>query len=489
MHKRSKSKIKAIVVIAVAMVFVMPVASFANEESINNSEMIPEIDFADLCPLLCYDADDIDIIDTSNLGVLGDRFYGYKAYPDPAGPVYFDSENPGNITLLKETISSRFIAGGTWAEGTWYGCQYDTGWLWTIDELTGIMTLIGGGGNSLNGLAYDITTDKMYGASNTELYSVNMSNGAQALVGSLNTGGLIIGITFDGKGILYGEDLNDNLYSINPLTGASTLIGPLGINLNWAQDMAYDITWDVLYLAACTTENIGQLYTCNVTNGHCTLVGDFQGGAEITGFAIPYHPPETPERPEGPTEGVVEVAYTFSTSTTNPGGGQVYYRWDWNDGTYSEWIGPYGSGLTALASHSWTDAETYEITVKAKDVHDIESGWSDPKIIHIVDMPILEIGNITGGPFKVITVIKNNGSVGATMVNWSITLESGVIILLGKETSGRIAGIRAGEETTISSRLILGFGNTVIAVTAECNEGSSDTKTKDAFVFLFFTKI
>ncbi|GAH29838.1 unnamed protein product, partial [marine sediment metagenome] len=49
----------------------------------------------------------------------------------------------------------------------------------------------------------------------------------------------------------------------------------------------------------------------------------------------------------------------------------------------------------------WTEAETYEIMVKAKDVQGVESDWSDPKTIHIVDMPILEIGNKTGKLFKV----------------------------------------------------------------------------------------
>jgi len=482
MHK--PNKMKAIVAIAVTMAFIMPVPVLANsEKSANNSD--------DLCPLLCYDAKGTDImLDTSNLGALGDRFYAYNAI-DPSGvllegPVYFDSESPGSITLLKETVISNFIAGGTWAVDTWYGCQQNNGALWTINEVNGTMTLIGGGGAALNGLAYDPTTCNMYGAGSYDLYTVDMNNGNQMLVGPFNTGGLIIGIAFDGEGTLYGEDLIDNLYSINTSTGAAKLIGPLGIDINYAQDMAYDITWNVLYLAAYTGG--GQLYTCNVTNGHCTLVGDFQGGAEITGFAIPYvitQPPETPDCPEGPTEGVVGVEYTFSTRTTDPEGEQVFYLWEWGDGTSSEWLGPFDSGDTVEASHAWMETKMYEIKVKAKDVYNRESEWSDPKMIHIIGAPILEIGNITGSLFKVSTVIKNTGGVDADGVDWVVTLD-GRIILLGKETSGRIAGIRAGEETTISSSLIFGFGKTVITATAECAEGSSDTNTRDVFVLLFF---
>lgn len=200
---------------------------------------------------------------------------------------------------------------------------------------------------------------------------------------------------------------------------------------------------------------------------------------------IPSEPPEKPQRPDGPTEGVIGVEYTFSTSTIDPEEEQVSYLWDWDDGTPGEWTIAYDSGATVYASHTWDEAGTYDITVKAKDPHGEESERSDPKTIRIVDIPNLEIGNITGKLFKVSTVIRNIGGVDATKVNWSITLDGGVI-LRGKETTGNILCIPAGDETTISSSLIFGFGKTTITVTAECAEGSSDTDTRDAFVLMFF---
>ncbi len=492
-----KSMYKAIVAITVALAFVMPVASFANDEGLtNNFDMRVEVDSVSLCPSFFYDAEDTDItLDTSIFEVLGDRFYGYNAIDPsgalPSGPVYFDPEDPGTITLLQKTTSPDFIAGGTWAVMTWYGCQFNNGWLWTIDKVTGTMTKIGGGGVGLNGLAYDVTTGKMYGASSKDLYAINMSNGEQTLIGPFN-GGLIVGIAFDGNGTLYAEDIGaDCLYSVNPLTGASTLIGSFGgeINLNYAQDMAYDIENDILYFSAFENTYGGQLYTCNVTTGELTLVGDFQGHMDMTGFAIPYIPsqsPEMPERPEGPTEGVTGVEYVFSTSTTDPEGDQVYYMWDWNDSTYSNWSGPFNSGDVVLARHTWMEGGTYDVRVKAKDIYDCESEWSEPKIIHIVGVPVLEIGNITGGLFKVTAEIKNGGG-DAIGIDWSITLDGG-LILLGKETSGRISNLHGGEEKIIRSSLILGFGNTVITVSVESVE-SSATKEQDAVVFLFFIKI
>jgi len=194
-------------------------------------------------------------------------------------------------------------------------------------------------------------------------------------------------------------------------------------------------------------------------------------------------PPYKPSTPSGPTSGIAGVEYTYTSSTTDPDGDDVYYLFDWGDGTDTGWLGPYNSGDDVEASHAWIEERSYNVRVKAKDVHDVESRWSDPLTVCLGSG--LEIGDITGGLFKISAVIKNIGGVDATKVNWNITLDGG-IILMGKETTGMIVSIPAEDEKTISSSLIFGFGKTIITVTAECAEGSSDTKTKDDFVFLFF---
>jgi len=199
-------------------------------------------------------------------------------------------------------------------------------------------------------------------------------------------------------------------------------------------------------------------------------------------------PPEMPEKPYGLTEGIVDFEYMFSTSTNDPDGDNVSYLWEWGDGTYSEWLGPYDSGATATAFHSWAEEGDYNITVKAKDIHDVESDWSDPLVIRIFDVPVLEIEYIHGSLFRISVVIKNNGSVDATGVDWSITLNGGRIPI-GRETSGKIINIPAGENITVKSEVIFGLGNTVITAMAEKPGVSSDTKTRNAFVFLFFIGI
>jgi agmatine/peptidylarginine deiminase len=104
------------------------------------------------------------------------------------------------------------------------------------------------------------------------------------------------------------------------------------------------------------------------------------GAHTFTGFGggSANSPPEKPQKPTGKTQGKTGTTYLYSTQTTDPDGDQVSYIWDWGDGNFSEWIGPFNSGETATAQKSWATKGTYSIRVKARDVHGAESNWSDP---------------------------------------------------------------------------------------------------------------
>ena len=198
-------------------------------------------------------------------------------------------------------------------------------------------------------------------------------------------------------------------------------------------------------------------------------------------------PPETPEQPSGPTNGAAGFEYMFSSKTTDPDNDQVFYKWDWGDGNFSEWLGPYFQGINITANHIWTAGGDYEIKVKAKDIYSAESNWSEPFSIHIVE-PLIEIGNITGGLFKVNVVIKNIGDGDAENISWNINLLGG-LILRGYQTSGLIAGIPPGGQVTVRSDLILGMGRTDVTVNAKIPGGTMNIKNTNAFVLLFFIKV
>ena len=89
------------------------------------------------------------------------------------------------------------------------------------------------------------------------------------------------------------------------------------------------------------------------------------------------YPPGTPSKPSGPSEGDLGESLTYSTSAIDPEGDQVYYKFDWGDGSYSRWVGPYNSGDTGNASYSWSSPGKYSVRARAKDGQGA-SYWSDP---------------------------------------------------------------------------------------------------------------
>jgi len=92
--------------------------------------------------------------------------------------------------------------------------------------------------------------------------------------------------------------------------------------------------------------------------------------------------PNTPSTPSGTTYGYTGTSYTYSTSTTDPDGDDVYYVFNWGDGSTTT-IGPYASGVSVSASHTWGSSGTYDVKVKAKDVYGAWSGWSSSLTVSI----------------------------------------------------------------------------------------------------------
>jgi hypothetical protein len=186
-------------------------------------------------------------------------------------------------------------------------------------------------------------------------------------------------------------------------------------------------------------------------------------------------PPNTPTQPDGPGTGESNVEYSYTTTTTDPESQQVYYLWSWGD-TMGTWLGPYDSGAIAEATHTWNAAGDYTVKVKAKDLLDMESGWSSSITVHIESSPNIEIGEITGGFGSVTAEVKNTGAGEADDVAWSISLDGG-LVLLGRETTGTLTKIQPGFSPQIKTGFLLGIGMVTITVTADVAE-----KTISAFL-------
>jgi hypothetical protein len=259
--------------------------------------------------------------------------YGYIADSGssglPEGPCYFYLDDPGNIYSLAPTESTFFLSGGTWTtEEIWYGCEYGTGSLWTINPDTGDMTNIGGGGTSCNGLSWDPVYNRLYGVSGSNLIEYDPETGEQEFVGSIGGPLGICGIAFDGNGTLYVWDFL-NLWIFE--TGEATKVGPLSI---FAGDGHFDYDNDILYLP--TYSPTSQLYECDEETGNCTLIGNFEGGAEITCLAIPFDtiPPVSthsldPPEPDGCNGWYVsDVIVTLNATDNASGVKEIKYRVD-----------------------------------------------------------------------------------------------------------------------------------------------------------------
>ena len=124
---------------------------------------------------------------------------------------------------------------------------------------------------------------------------------------------------------------------------------------------------------------------------------------EIISYVTPdlgEYSPNMPDEPSGVTSGELEVEYSYASSTTDPNGDTIYYTFDWGDGSYSEWLGPFASGTEVIALHSWSKRGNYKITVKATDEHGAESDRSPPLEVVIAggdDPPLVELLYPSGG--------------------------------------------------------------------------------------------
>lgn len=135
------------------------------------------------------------------------------------------------------------------------------------------------------------------------------------------------------------------------------------------------------YVDSGTTDTRSHTWTAPGTYHVKVLAEDEHGGQSEFSIAttIEIVSNQEPEKPTitGPSSGRVGKSYIYTGSGIDPDGDQIYYLFDWGDGTTTGWTGPYNSGQTASESHKWTAQGTYSVKVKTKDSNDVESIWSD----------------------------------------------------------------------------------------------------------------
>lgn len=159
----------------------------------------------------------------------------------------------------------------------------------------------------------------------------------------------------------------------------------------------------------------------------------------------------------GPSSGEMDVEYCFDVSSSDPNLDELYYIVDWDDGSDLEIFGPYESGDSALLSHTWSSAGSFEIRVMARDEFLAEGAWSNPFSFEIAG-PEIEIGSLSGGFGKLSFSLENVGSGVAESVDWSLDLSAGLLFVDGS-ASGTLQSLGESESIVRSSNFIFGFGS------------------------------
>ena len=154
--------------------------------------------------------------------------------------------------------------------------------------------------------------------------------------------------------------------------------------------------------------------------------------------------PYTPILYTGKIQGVNSTVYTYSALTTDPYDYQVCYRFDYGNGTFSEWTPYVPSGTSSYLSFAWGTPGVYLLRTQAKNLYGLESGWSDPVQVIITDksvntgasIDLLVLNNIT---YQIIYTSENEGTFynPSTGTSSDIQWKDGGIFLIDDDSDGR----------------------------------------------------
>jgi hypothetical protein len=118
----------------------------------------------------------------------------------------------------------------------------------------------------------------------------------------------------------------------------------------------------------------------------------------ISGCHKKNRPPHTPYTPSGPTVGIINKNYNYSSLAIDPDGDSVALRFNWEDVDTSGWTELVPTGQMVSMSYYWLIADSYYVRAQAKDKKDNISEWSLPHIVKIVANLPPNTPSIPAGP-------------------------------------------------------------------------------------------
>ena len=397
----------------------------------------------------------------------------------PQGPITFSVANPGALTSIVAWApgSNGFCTGAAMInDGTLFMTDYGSAssGFWQVDPVTGDHTQIGSCGKSIHAMTWDPTTDTVYaagGAGNAQtFYSVDVTTGAVTKIGDFG-GGLayVLLLGCDASGQVYCIDIStDNLYTVDKTTGVATQVGATGQSLNYAQDMAFSQIDNTMYVAGYVSS--GSLFTCDLTSGHLTTIGQFQGGAEVDAMVVPGIGDKVPPVTTISFDGVVNNGTYYTdvtctlTATDGDGSGVASTNYQIDDGTWQVYTAPF-----VIKTDGTHTINYYSVDKRGNSEN---QSTATIKIAHAISIVIK-------GGLGITATITNNAPISFD-TTWKIKVDNCVCWIGSQKSSSGTVTIGAGKSIKAKD-FVMGIGNPKITVTA-----FQTSQTVTGKLFLFF---
>jgi ankyrin repeat protein len=114
------------------------------------------------------------------------------------------------------------------------------------------------------------------------------------------------------------------------------------------------------------------------------IVNSLNGGSDQISLTIHLeNPPSKPTAPSGPSVGLTNVVYKYTSVSVDPDNDSIYYLFDWGDSSHNIWSGQVQSAEPCTVSHAWEQEGAYYVKVKAMDIWNLQSDWSDSTLVTI----------------------------------------------------------------------------------------------------------
>jgi hypothetical protein len=196
----------------------------------------------------------------------------------------------GTVNEISTFNVTNFPMAMEYAAGEYYFIRNSPAELYTINIADGssqLVSTISGMTGTPTALAYNWDNSSMYimfldGTNAPHLGTIDLATGIATEIG-VGTG-MVIAMDFANDGTLYATTLEDLLISIDIATGAATTVGNLGIDINYGQDISYDINSGVLY-GIVYGDQIG-LASFDLTTGAATVIAPLT--EQYACFVIPF---------------------------------------------------------------------------------------------------------------------------------------------------------------------------------------------------------